>query len=104
MTECPHGLEDFSCSVCIHGVERRPNPDLSACRYCGEMILWVVTDKNGKKMPLDPDPVEDGNVIKVRKADNGDKIVHMLHRDETTDKPRYKSHWATCANPPERKS
>lgn len=101
---CIHGLTPSTCTICLHGVDPLPNPAFKPCRYCDELILWVVTDKNHVRMPLDPEPCEDGNVIKVRRDPNGDKIVHTLHRDETTDKPRYKSHWATCTNPPARKT
>ncbi len=35
---------------------------LGKCRSCSKSILWVKT-VNGSKMPLDPDPRPDGNVV-----------------------------------------
>jgi hypothetical protein len=32
------------------------------CRRCGRPIGWVLTDKN-RRMPIDPEPDDDGNVI-----------------------------------------
>jgi hypothetical protein len=100
MTEelCIHDLAPETCSVCLHGVERRPNPDLVPCRSCGEPILWCVTDKNRKAIPIDPEPDPGGNVIKLRREANGDKIVHIMRRDENAAQPRYNAHWATCPN------
>jgi hypothetical protein len=32
------------------------------CRSCGASIEWAITP-NGKKMPLDKEPVADGNIL-----------------------------------------
>lgn len=72
---------------------------MSRCRAtdCQRPILWVRT-ATGKPMPLDPDPVDDGNVIVVR------GIAHVYRdaaaaREATPlypDLPLRKSHHATC--------
>lgn len=31
------------------------------CRTCGRPIVWAVT-RNGKDMPVNPEPVKDGNI------------------------------------------
>jgi hypothetical protein len=60
-------------------------------------MLWVVTDK-GRRMPLDPEPVRDGNVVFTGEYDDDVPRVRYLHRDEAPDVPTYKSHFATCPN------
>lgn len=66
---------------------------------CGAEILWCVTDKNHKAIPLDPEPQRDGVWIKVR-LEGDDKIVHRLTTAELEaprdNKARYRSHWETC--------
>ncbi len=74
---------------------------MSRCRSCNADIVWAVTDKNGKPIPLDPDPVSDGNVIKVgRQATKHgmSDVVHVLRRFEEppANTDLYVSHWATC--------
>ncbi len=70
---------------------------MDVCRHCGLEIQWAKTE-NGRPMPVNVTADPDGNVIWL---DDG-KTVHVLHKDETTDKPRFKAHFATCAhrNPP----
>lgn len=67
---------------------------LAECRSCGASIVWVTTT-NGKKMPVDADPVaarfgfrldEDGAVVTARfttAPEPGEKV--------------YVSHLSTCA-------
>lgn len=63
------------------------------CRSCQAPIRWKLTEA-GKRMPIDRDPVPDGNVVLL----DGDR-VHVLHADEVADDvPRYVSHFATCPN------
>ena len=61
------------------------------CRSCGAKIIWVKTEK-GKDMPIDAEPVPDGNIVmSTGKA-------HVVKKDETflTGTKFYKSHFATC--------
>lgn len=65
------------------------------CRSCGAAVVWLKTAA-GKIMPVDAEPVEDGNMIvfeasrEVRSVTEEDKpkFVGRLH----------KSHFATCVN------
>lgn len=62
------------------------------CLSCGARIFFARTEK-GKSMPLDAEPVPDGNIV-LR-----DGVVNYLtgpEMDMPTDRPRYKSHYATC--------
>lgn len=62
------------------------------CRDCGVDILWVRT-ANGRLMPLDAEPVADGNLVLV----NGVPTLIRGDLSETVPEgPRYKSHFVTC--------
>lgn len=70
---------------------------MAVCAKCKKPIAWVYTEA-GKKMPLDPLPVADGNIVysgdgpgrvrALKKADQGDLFRQGLQR--------FKSHFATC--------
>ena len=70
----------------------------SNCRSCGAPIRWCVTDANRKRMPVDPDPVEDGNVW-VMRVEQGTPIIGVaLHGSAVpaSEALRYVSHFVTC--------
>lgn len=70
------------------------------CRSCGAPVIWAVTHK-GKRMPVDADPVENGN-IKLRYV--GEIIIAAypgkehpgLFDDPSFAEKCYVSHFATC--------
>jgi hypothetical protein len=66
---------------------------MSACRSCGAPIRWVIT-VNDKRMPVDDEPVPDGNVLldgdRATVIDPGQLLLD--------DPPRFVSHFATCPN------
>lgn len=64
------------------------------CGSCKAPVVWVITEK-GKRMPLDKEPVPNGNIIVLN---NG--IAHFLLKDEPVkpETKRYVSHFATCPN------
>jgi hypothetical protein len=64
------------------------------CKNCGIAIQWGKTEA-GKAMPIDLGAAADGNVIFL------DAVrVHVLKKDEETDKPRFHSHMETCPSSP----
>lgn len=67
------------------------------CRTCKAPILWVRSATTGSLMPLDAEPVEDGNIWLV------DGMAHVHHgslfEEMLPEGPRYKSHFATCLSP-----
>jgi hypothetical protein len=70
---------------------------MNKCRSCGANVLWAKTDL-GKSMPVDPEPVPDGNV-ELYRTPKGLQVV--VHGKEFTPDPRatvHKSHFATCPN------
>jgi hypothetical protein len=67
---------------------------MAKCNSCRAEIRWV-TSQGGKKMPIDAEPVSDGN-LEIR-----DGVARVLTKAELSmlpDGPRYKSHFATCLN------
>lgn len=70
---------------------------MSACRSCGAEIRWERTAA-GKPIPLDPEPVADGNLA-IR--DDGRVVAYIDGDGEriALGRPlRYVTHFATCPN------
>lgn len=65
---------------------------MDTCRSCGAPITWARTSK-GKRIPLDPDPVENGNVVVT---DDGLATVLSVERLANVTGPRFVSHFVTC--------
>lgn len=65
---------------------------------CSGTITWVRT-VNDRPMPLDVEPVPDGNVVLERGG-----FARVLRKGETVEdgRLRYVAHWVTCADPPPR--
>lgn len=68
--------------------------DPTVCTGCSAPIRWVLT-VGGKRMPLDPDPHPDGNVIRVEH--DGLIRARVLTGDELpAQEPAWRAHWVTC--------
>lgn len=65
------------------------------CKSCRADVLWVRV-LSGKTMPLDPDPVDGGNVY--RSVDDDLWRVASKLAPAPRDQPTYRSHFATCPN------
>lgn len=74
------------------------------CKSCHAAIWFGLTAK-GKRMPLDPAPVEDGNVVIDRDGEVLASLadltllprVRVLRKGEAVDDvPRYVAHFVTC--------
>jgi hypothetical protein len=64
---------------------------------CGAPMAWFKSEASRAPMPLDPDPVPDGNIV-IR---NGLAVVvgnDLMAPTANEGEPRYKSHFATCPN------
>ncbi len=62
------------------------------CHSCEAPVRWVRT-ASGKAMPIDPEPVDGGNVWL---DSNG--VAHVGDEQWAPSPRRYKSHFATCPN------
>ena len=60
---------------------------MSKCRSCGADIVWAKTTK-GKAIPLDPAPVEGGNIYL-----SADDVALVTTPGE---RPLHVSHFTTC--------
>lgn len=73
--------------------EKAPKEEkVPECSGCMRTIIWAETT-NGKPIPIDPDPVEGGNV-ELDQREGKDPLARVVaaHYDEK----RYVSHFATC--------
>lgn len=85
------------------------------CRSCKQPIRWAITEKNARRIPLDLEPADDGNIVETGATDpsTGAPIVRYLKKSEGVTWPtmalvlggqepepqaRYVSHFATCPN------
>lgn len=68
------------------------------CRSCGASIAWVVTAAKGNRMPLDPQPVDDGNVWVIEQPEHFPPVVGVAlqHSDIPVGTETYVSHFVTC--------
>jgi hypothetical protein len=79
------------------------NRPTGTCRSCAAPIVWTLTTKN-RRMPLDPEPVNDGNVVVTgrilagRDRDTPTILVLRPGEDEhlDADRLRYVSHFSSC--------
>lgn len=82
--------QDYPTARC--GSEKRPG--------CGALIIWTTNVVTGKRMPVDAEPTEKGNVVLVTGNDGPE--ARVLTRDELVRRPTtrglYLSHFATCPN------
>ena len=71
---------------------------MSVCRSCGAPIVWCVTTA-GKRMPVDSDPVENGNLVIVpQEGPWREPLVRVLAKDEVVTEDRFVSHFVSCPN------
>lgn len=86
-----------------HPLEDAPQ---QACRSCGAPMVWAVVEATGKRMPLDPAPVDGGNVRVLRlSATTSAPLVEVVRKDQAQlgldpddGGHRYRTHFATCPN------
>jgi hypothetical protein len=66
------------------------------CRSCGAEIIWATNDHTGGGIPVDAEPVADGNITLDL---SGPKVLaHVLRKGEDVAEgtARYVSHFVTC--------
>ena len=72
---------------------------MSRCRSCGAPILWAITGKASKPMPVDAEPSPDGNLVLTEDGAQSraivlDKIQLRFARER--GEALHCSHFATC--------
>ena len=67
------------------------------CRSCGEPIYWAQT-REGRRMPVDTQPTEGGNVLLTLTRSTGALTCTVLSAgcEVEAGRRRYTSHYATC--------
>jgi hypothetical protein len=76
---------------------------VSACRSCGAAVRWAVS-VNGKRIPVDDQPVPDGNLVLSDPTPGAYAPVasHYVEPEQAPlfgdEPPRFVSHFATCPN------
>jgi hypothetical protein len=69
----------------------------SECRSCGAEVIFVRSAATGRRMILDVEPTQGGNVA----LDDAGQAAYVLsgsvlERAQDTQEPLYTSHFATC--------
>jgi hypothetical protein len=62
------------------------------CRSCKAPIVWARHEFTRRAMPLDAEPVENGNVVLEG------NVARVVGPNVPVSGPRYVSHFATCPN------
>lgn len=77
-----------------------PRTDSNACRGCLREMLWATVISTGKAIPLDPEPVENGNLVLAELAPGA--ALRVAYVSDVTElnplAPRYQSHFVSCPN------
>lgn len=70
----------------------------SICESCRRLMLWAVTAKKGRRIPLDPEPVENGNITLsgVKPLIATTLVGFELELAQRQGDPLYIAHHATC--------
>lgn len=66
----------------------------ATCRFCRKPVLWALTEKNRKPIPLDPGMKRDGNLVAVGRVGDGRMIMRVA--PVGSDPAMYLPHMATC--------
>ena len=66
---------------------------MSCCKACGAPILWAIASESNRRIPLDPEPVPNGN-LRVEEGPGGLQVAY--YEAARTDVVRHKAHFATC--------
>jgi hypothetical protein len=69
---------------------------MDKCRSCGAKVFWVITQKN-KRMPVDPEPVENGN-LEIHDQGQYRPPLAIYVSVKPPGVLRHISHFVTCPN------
>lgn len=70
------------------------------CKSCGARIFFAVSNRTGKRIPLDVDPNDNGNAW-VTGFQGSTPLIDVQGQDHQPPlyAVRYISHFATCSDP-----
>lgn len=70
---------------------------MTLCTKCKKPVRWVYTE-SGRRMPLDPIPTADGNIVYWGEGTDRVRVLKKADEDDLflSGLQRYKSHFATC--------
>jgi len=74
---------------------------VSVCRSCDAPVRWAVVAASNKRMPLDPDPDPEGNVILLEGGTVRVLTAAALairHALPGGPGPLYRSHFSSCVH------
>jgi len=73
-----------------------PAYDIANCRTCQAPIIWA-TSSGGKRMPVDAEPVPDGNVeLTLQPGAFVGPVAAVLTGPSLFEKPLRTAHFTTC--------
>lgn len=84
---------------------RRPRSPIrytspAACPSCGARVVWVVMTYTKKRLPVDPQPVADGNVSARLIGNQWHGFVISAEHKHGRPNVRYAAHHGTCPDRP----
>lgn len=76
-------------------------PDFCLRSGCRAQVLWLRHETTGKTAPIDPEPVEGGNIAITGEGEH--RMYRIVPAAERVG-PLHLNHFSTCLDPPPRKS
>jgi hypothetical protein len=70
------------------------------CQACGQRIVFVKMIATGKRLPVDPIPVDDGNVSARLVGQNHHGYVISAEHPPAAGWARFAAHYGTCPDRP----
>lgn len=68
---------------------------MAECRSCRSPITWCVTE-NGKRIPIDPTPRADGNLVLLGAGRGGAPLAVQYSEVKHFGRKRHVSHFSSC--------
>lgn len=68
---------------------------LPTCSACGAPVRWVLT-LGDRRMPLDPEPHEDGNVVRRTTKEGAVRAKVLTGEELPAQETAWRSHFVTC--------
>lgn len=70
----------------------------TTCRSCDAPIRWARNVVTNKGLPLDPDPVENGNLVLVDMGSDSEELTvrYVKRGEDVGNAQRYQTHFVSC--------